>query len=152
MATVELDVFDEIIARAEARAHQAKLTYRGAVTPQEAWTLLQEGAAKLLDVRSSAEWNLVGRVKGAVEIELKSYPSWQPNPNFLAEVNRQFSPEDTILILCRSAVRSHEAATLLADHGYANCYNILEGFEGDKNANAQRTVNGWKLYGLPWQH
>jgi hypothetical protein len=31
-------------------------------------------------------------------------------------------------------------------------YNILEGFEGDVDANGQRGhVGGWRLRGLPWR-
>lgn len=142
----------DIIERARARAGTLQLSYGGAVTPDEAWALLQAGAARLLDVRSGAELNLVGRVPGAEEIELKRYPDWQPNADFLAEVGRRFSPHERILLLCRSAQRSHEAAQLLADAGYAAALNILEGFEGDKNAAAQRVVNGWKVRGLPWRH
>ena len=143
---------EDIQSKAAARAVSGRLSYRGAVTPEEAWTLVEEGRARLLDVRSSAEWVLVGRVPGAVEIELKHFPSWQPNSGFLAEVRRHFAADEHIVILCRSAVRSHDAATLLTDNGYANCYNILEGFEGDKNPDAQRVVAGWKVRGLPWSH
>jgi rhodanese-related sulfurtransferase len=146
-----VDTLKEILELAAARGREKQLPYRGAVTPAEAWALLQAGAAKLLDVRSSAEWNLVGRVDGAVEIELKHFPTWQPNPAFLDEVKRRLDPQDVVLLLCRSAVRSHEAAKLLADNGYANCHNILEGFEGDKDTHSRRTVNGWKVRGLPWR-
>jgi hypothetical protein len=40
---------------------------------------------------------------------------------------------------------------LATANGWNNCYNILEGFEGDKDANGQRgRVGGWRLAGLPW--
>jgi rhodanese-related sulfurtransferase len=36
--------------------------------------------------------------------------------------------------------------------GYSNCYNVLEGFEGDRNTGNQRNVlNGWRRKGLPWE-
>ena len=36
--------------------------------------------------------------------------------------------------------------------GFSRCYNISEGFEGDKDAAAHRgTVGGWKVAGLPWK-
>ncbi|MHB1436214.1 MAG: rhodanese-like domain-containing protein, partial [Thiobacillus sp.] len=36
--------------------------------------------------------------------------------------------------------------------GRGNCYNVLEGFEGDLNkATGHRNeINGWKYRGLPW--
>ena len=141
---------DEILARAEARGRAAQLPYRGAVTPQEAWELVQGGTARVLDVRTGAEIELVGGIPGAEEIEWKTYPHWELNPDFLAQVRRRFSPADNILLVCRSAMRSHDAAALLAAEGFAACFNVLEGFEGEKNAEAQRAVNGWKVRGLPW--
>lgn len=142
----------QILERAEDRARADQLSYRGAVTPTEAWTLTQVGAARLLDVRTGAERELVGSVPGAEAVEFKRYPDWSQNPDFLADVKRRFAPEERILLLCRSAQRSHHAAKLLADAGYENAYNILEGFEGDKDETSQRVINGWKVRGLPWQH
>ena len=36
-------------------------------------------------------------------------------------------------------------------NGYASAFNVLHGFEGDKNAQGQRVVNGWRVDGLPWR-
>ena len=34
---------------------------------------------------------------------------------------------------------------------YADAYNVLEGFEGDRDEKGQRnTVGGWRAAGLPW--
>ncbi len=105
----------------------------------------------LIDVRSKAEWDFVGRVPGAREIEWKRYPAMQVNPDFARELTEQVSREAVAMFLCRSGGRSHETATLAASLGYANAYNVLEGFEGDKNASGQRnTVGGWRAAGLPW--
>jgi rhodanese-related sulfurtransferase len=60
--------------------------------------------------------------------------------------------EALVLFLCRSGVRSDNAARVAASAGYSNCYNVLEGFEGDRDANSQRGhIGGWKHAGLPWQ-
>jgi rhodanese-related sulfurtransferase len=46
---------------------------------------------------------------------------------------------------------SNNAATVAAALGYSQAYNTLEGFEGEANADKQRTlINGWKHAGLPW--
>lgn len=143
----------EIIARAEQRARLRDLSYRGQLTPEEAWTLQQEHpSAKLIDVRTSEELTLIGCVPGALSVPWKLYPDWRLNPRFLAEVKANVAPTDLLLLLCRSGVRSREAAELLAQQGFANCFNVLEGFEGDKNAASQRIVAGWKARGLPWSH
>jgi rhodanese-related sulfurtransferase len=140
----------EILERAAKRAAEKQLPYRGAVTPREAWALVQAGAARILDVRTKEEWALVGRIAGADEIEWKRYADWQLNPEFTEEVRRRFRSDERILLMCRSAQRSHDAAAHLATLGFTEAYNMLEGFEGDKNAAAQRTINGWKVRGLPW--
>jgi rhodanese-related sulfurtransferase len=55
------------------------------------------------------------------------------------------------MFLCRSGGRSHNAAALAKQNGYTEVYNVLEGFEGDKDAHGHRnTVGGWRKAGLPW--
>lgn len=150
MNQVAEPIAERILERAAARSAEKQLPYRGAVTPAEAWTLVSKGVARILDVRSSAEWLLVGRVSGAEEIEWKRFPDWQPNPDFLAEAERRFDKSERVLLICRSGQRSHDAAAALAAAGFTEAYNVLEGFEGDKGPDAQRNVNGWKVRGLPW--
>ncbi|HMV19265.1 MAG TPA: rhodanese-like domain-containing protein [Zoogloea sp.] len=142
----------ETLALAQQRSRDAGLPYAGLLTPREAWDLLQAApGARLVDVRTRAEWDWVGRVPGAVELEWMLYPGNEPNPHFLAQLQRQVDPEALVMFLCRSGVRSNNAATLAAGHGYTNAYNILEGFEGDKDAHGHRgKLGGWRFAGLPW--
>jgi len=43
------------------------------------------------------------------------------------------------------------AAQAATQAGYPNSFNILEGFEGDKDGAGHRnTVGGWKFARLPW--
>ena len=84
-------------------------------------------------------------------IELKSFPGMVDNPHFAEQLKTQVDHEALVLFLCRSGARSDQAARIAAEHGYTNAYNILEGFEGDKDGNSHRnTVNGWRASGLPW--
>ena len=64
---------------------------------------------------------------------------------------KKVEPDRPVAFLCRSGVRSKEAATLATENGYASAFNVLHGFEGDKNAVGQRVVNGWRVDGLPWR-
>lgn len=142
-----------ILKTAQQRAKELNLTYEGALTPEEAYEIWQSApGAKLVDVRTRAEIDWVGRVPGAVEIEWMGYPGMQPNPNFLAALEQQVDKESLVLFLCRSGHRSHTTAALATQNGYTDCYNILEGFEGDRNAGNQRNIlNGWRAAGLPWE-
>ena len=93
----------------------------------------------------------MGRVPGAVSIEWNTWPGGQPNPDFLQQLEAQVGKDAPVMFLCRSGGRSHSAATVAAQAGYAEAYNILQGFEGDKDAAGHRnTLGGWRLAGLPW--
>lgn len=130
------------------------MSYAGDLTPAQAWEKLQSGAT-LVDVRTDAEWthlgipdtsstgreslfiqwNLAGGVhNGAFLCQLQS---WVPDP-----------AEAELLFLCRSGVRSVAAAEAAAAAGYT-VYNIMEGYEGEQDADGDRTVNGWKNRRLP---
>ena len=142
----------ELLNNARARARELGLPYAGALTPKEAhevWNLAP--GAKLVDVRTRAEWDWVGRVPHAVEIDWVEYPDMTRNANFITELRRQVDAEATILILCRSGVRSRSAASAALEVGFTAAYNILEGFEGDKDAyNHRGKLGGWRFHGLPW--
>lgn len=142
----------EILERAHQRAKKMDLSYRGALLPTEAYKLLQKVPdAQLVDVRSTAELDWVGRIAGAVEIELRTYPSMEPNADFLNQLAKKVIKEDTVMFLCRSGARSNHAATIATQSGFTDCYNILEGFEGDKDEAGHRgTTSGWKAANLPW--
>lgn len=142
----------EVLQNAHDRAQRMGLPYEGALLPQEAYEVLQSApGARLVDVRTHAEWDWVGRIPGAVEIELLTYPGSRPNPSFLAELEQQVDKEALVLFICRSGGRSHNAAQLAMQAGYTQCYNVLEGFEGDKDeAGRRNTKGGWRARGLPW--
>lgn len=146
----------EILKAADERRTASGLPYAGAVTPQEAYALLeQEPRAKLIDVRTGAERDWVGKVALAeprqAAVQWTLYPGGAPNPDFLQQLEQQAGRDDVLLFLCRSGVRSRGAAKLATEHGYQHAYDILEGFEGDKDADGHRkTVGGWCKAGLPW--
>ena len=142
----------DLLTLAQNRARDMDLPYSGALTPAEAHEVLTLApGAKLVDVRTRAELDWVGRVPQAVEIEWNSYPEGERNPNFIAQLKQQVDPESLVMFLCRSGGRSNSAARTAAEAGYTESYNILEGFEGDRDASNQRNpVGGWRAAGLPW--
>jgi rhodanese-related sulfurtransferase len=143
---------NEILKAAQARARERGLPYEGALLPAEAHAVLQHHAgAKLADVRSRAELDFVGRVPGSVEIEWKTYPGMMPNAKFVNQLKAQVPADAVVMFLCRSGGRSHETAVAATQAGYRDAYNVLEGFEGDRDASGRRnTVSGWRARGLPW--
>jgi rhodanese-related sulfurtransferase len=143
---------DQLLLLAKQRATENHLPYAGALTPQEAFELSQlNPQAVLVDVRSRAELELVGRVPSAIHIEWAFYPGMVVNDHFAAQLQERLDEDLIVMFLCRTAGRSHYAAALAKQLGFSHAYNVLEGFEGAANALNQRTlINGWKHAGLPW--
>src|SRR5687768_12429179 len=126
------------------------LAYAGALLPAEAHELMGAGA-KLVDVRTKPELAYVGRVPGAEAVEWQTWPGNKPNPEFLAELAAVAPKETPLMFMCRSGARSHAPAEAATRAGWRECYNVLEGFEGDKDEAQHRgTVGGWRKAGLPW--
>ena len=140
----------QVLAAAAARGKELGLPYAGAVMPAEAWELVKALQATLLDVRTIAERQFVGAPPESISIEWRMWPGMEINPDFAREAVAQIPTDRPVVLLCRSGVRSHAAAECLAGLGYT-AYNILEGFEGDRDAAGQRgQLGGWRRHGLPW--
>src|SRR5262252_8491552 len=134
---------DEIKKAARERGTKKGLSYAGELLPAEAHKLMQAGA-KLVDVRTKPETIYVGKVPGAAAVEWQTYPGNKPNAEFLTELAAIVPKETPVMFLCRSGARSHAAAEAATRAGWKEAYNILEGFEGDKDAEQHRNaVNGW---------
>ena len=129
-----------IFERAAARVEGERLAYAGAVTVEEAHELAQAGLARIVDVRTRSEYDHVGHVEGTPLIEWRRDGEQQPDPRFLARLVEACPDKDEpLLLLCRSGVRSHYAAEVLAQAGFTRVFNVLGGFE-----------QGWRPAGLPW--
>ena len=138
----------------------------GEVDPTEAWQILSsESTARLVDVRTRAEWGFVG-VPDIGElghqplfVEWSQFPDMSVNPAFVVTVEEAVGSADVgkLLFICRSGARSLHAAHAVAAHFAqsgkpAVCLNVAEGFEGDLDALGHRgSHNGWKARGLAWR-
>lgn len=124
--------------------------YAGDVSAELAWQWLQSGEAVLVDVRTDAEREWVGKVPGAVAVAWKQWPGMAANQNFDEQLRAAVPEGKKVVLLCRSGVRSVAAAQRATGLGI-EAYNILEGFEGDVDASGQRgRLGGWRKRGLPW--
>lgn len=143
---------NDILKSARQRAAEQGLPYEGALLPSEAHALRDALPGTLIvDVRTQAEWNYVGRIPGSLEIEWQRYPDGQLNADFLRELGAAATKDSPLLFICRSGARSHAAAAAAKAAGFGRCFNVLQGFEGDKDAAGHRnTVGGWRAAGLPW--
>lgn len=121
---------------------------------------------KIIDVRTPEEYLFVGhptmawKIPVAIQIyewdpEKQQFPM-KPLPDFVSRCREVANPDDTLMLMCRSGGRSAIAVNLLAQAGFKHAYNIVDGMEGDVNADsdsvaqAEPLKDGWKNSGCPW--
>jgi rhodanese-related sulfurtransferase len=134
-----------------------------AVAAEEAWTRLQRDAGSvLIDVRTTAEWALVGVAdlasigKQPVLVEWQAFAEERPHAAFVERITNALSSmgasrDSELLFICRSGARSLRAAQAMAAAGFPRCRNVSDGFEGPLDAAGHRgRLGGWKAKGLPW--
>ena len=143
------------------------------VTPTDAYAMwkAQPDLVHILDVRTFEEYIFGGHFEMAKNIPLV-FPRYDPdgpsmpgrppgcsgelNPAFVTTAAELYAPADTILVMCATGARGAVAVNLLAQAGFANVYNIVTGFEGDRVDDpgsvyhGKHMRNGWKNAGLPW--
>ena len=110
-----------ILETARARAAQMGLPYSGALLPQEAFELWQTlPGTQLVDVRTRAEWDWVGRIPASVEIEWLSYPDNRPNSGFVQQLQQRV---DAILFVRNSLYSSSNSQYKLR---YINQHHLCQ--------------------------
>ena len=130
------------------------------VSPKQVWEALQgDPTARLVDVRTPAEWtyvglpDLTGPGQEPLLIPWQIFPTMHVNADFTDNMQQAgLTPDQPVYFLCRSGVRSLAAAQAAAAAGFTRSFNILNGFEGPPDQQGHRgQVSGWKAEGLPWR-
>lgn len=143
---------ENIIAQAKTTAQAKGLRYAGDITPQQAWQLVKNRKAVIIDVRTPEEYQQIGHIPGSQLITWQSGTPAVVNPQFIPEIEKRFLKDATLLLICRASKRSVNAAIALKQAGFTSALNILEGFEGNADASGQRGhINGWIYHNLPWE-
>ncbi len=149
--TLETTPEIESLTHVRETSASSGLGYAGGVSPELAWRLFDTGQAVLVDIRSAEERKFVGHVPGSVHIAWATGTSLTRNPRFVRELEAKLGKERPLLLLCRSGKRSVAAAEAATAAGLQNVFNVLEGFEGELDANQHRGgSDGWRFHGLPW--
>lgn len=126
------------------------------LTPVEAHEFLQrQPEALFVDCRTEMEYLFVGHPVGALHVAWNEGPDWEINPHFVGQLKKLAGSDHAsrpVVLICRSGNRSDEAGRALEGAGFTQVYNVLNGFEGDLDANHHRnTMGGWRHDGLPWE-
>ncbi len=142
-----------------AAGHANSAGYAGDVDVVATWEELRRNPdARMVDVRTRAEWTFVGipdLAEAGKEVELvewQSFPTMEENGAFIEEVSARIADKSSpVYLLCRSGARSRSAAMALTAAGYETCFNVSGGFEGPHDGKKHRgTTEGWKAQDLPW--
>ena len=121
--------------------------------------LSKEKVSYLIDVRTHAEWQFLGVPdlsaikKEVIFVSWQIQPEMNENKNFEKQIlDMGIKKNNPLYLICRSGQRSYNAAKLLLDNGFTNCFNVSDGFEGELNKQKKRSlINGWKYNNLPWR-
>ena len=147
----EIEPLVDALEAVRAVALATGLPYAGGVSPQLAWELNAGGHAQLVDVRTAEERKFVGHVAGSLHVPWATGTSMTRNPRFARELEAKVGRDAAVLLLCRSGKRSVLAAEVATRAGLTRVFNILEGFEGEIDAQQHRGgSDGWRFQGLPW--
>lgn len=140
------------------------------LTAVEAYAFIQAHELEVLfvDVRTRSEVTFIG-IPTLVDtnVPYKEEGNWKNwdemgktfalvvNNHFITAIDQRLQEksltrQSPIILMCRSGIRSAEAVNVLSKAGYTHVYSIIDGFEGDSNAQGQRVINGWKNSNLPW--
>ena len=158
-STLNRTTYSEALSRVNSRpthdtpvrVREVREGFAGSVDPREAWELFSSGKAVLVDVRTTEERKFVGHVPNSLHVAWMTGISMNRNPRFIKELEAKVKKDAIVLFLCRSGKRSAAAAEAATKAGFANAFNVSEGFEGDLNADKQRgSIGGWRLHRLPW--
>ena len=136
----------------KAEAESSGLPYAGGVTPTTAWQLFSTRRALLIDVRTAEERKFVGHIPDSLHVPWATGTALTRNPRFVRELESKIGGKDAVaLLLCRSGKRSALAAEAATKAGFSNVFNVLEGFEGELDAQQRRgKADGWRFHSLPW--
>ena len=116
------------------------------ITSVECFNQLSEiSNSYLIDVMTKPEWeficipNLSSINKKTILISWHVYPQMKINSFFENQIiELSIKKNDKLFCICRSGGRSFHAANFLIHTGFNYCYNVSDGFEGDKNKLNQR--------------
>jgi rhodanese-related sulfurtransferase len=73
---------------------------------------------------------------------------FEPNPEFMAVLERAFAKDEKLIVGCKTGARSRRAAAMLVSAGFTTVGDMIAGFGGSRDAFG-RPSPGWVQKGLP---
>ncbi|WP_028468343.1 rhodanese-like domain-containing protein [Neptunomonas japonica] len=144
------------------------------INPQDTQALIKQNENVLfIDVRDPVEIMFIGftdEVDLNIPYLMVDRSQWDKqkkrfrlykNPDFISQVKAALTAQGldenaTIITMCRSgSERGLPSAKFLKENGFANAHYVINGFQGGKVKEGEksglRIKNGWQNAGLPWK-
>ena len=99
---------------------------------------LAASGVRVIDVRTEAEWKSTGVVPGSVLLSFFDEAGRSDPPQWLEQVKKYATPEQPVILICRSGKRTGAATQFLSEQArYKTVYNVSKG------------LNAWLAEGRP---
>ncbi|HEX4321390.1 MAG TPA: rhodanese-like domain-containing protein [Acidobacteriaceae bacterium] len=89
------------------------------ITVQQASELLQEGKARLIDVREPWEFS-TAKIEGSLAMPMGEVP---------ARAHQELDPDERLLVLCHHGARSLSVTNWLRQQGFESAQSVAGGIE-----------------------
>jgi rhodanese-related sulfurtransferase len=111
-------------------SHCALATELLAISNEQLLAMQKDQHALIVDIRTPSEWNSTGIIPHSQKLE-----SFDKNGNFdlnawLTQLQKlKSTPEQAVILVCRSGNRSQKVGNILLQHGQSNIYHLNNGIQ-----------------------
>lgn len=111
-------------------------TELGQLTPDQALDMQKQQQALIVDIRTNAEWQASGVIPDSLKLQAFDSSGKFDQTQWLADLKKaQSSPDQPVILVCRSGNRSGKVGELLTKQlGLNNIYHISQGIESWKRS------------------
>lgn len=104
----------------------------GQLTPEQLVDMQKNGNALVVDIRTAAEWQSSGVIADSLKLQSFDANGKFDQENWLNELKKaQATPDQPIILVCRSGNRSTKVGELLTKQmGFNNVYHLNKGISG----------------------
>lgn len=103
----------------------------GQLTPQQVLEKSQNQQALIVDIRTAAEWQATGTIAHSHKLQSFDQNGKFDAEKWLADLEKlKTSPDQTVILVCRSGNRSSKVGNLLSQQGEQNIYHLTNGIQG----------------------
>lgn len=102
----------------------------GQVTAEQLQAMQQAEHALVVDIRTEAEWQASGVIPNSHKLQSFNKDGQFDSAKWLADLQKlKTSPEQPVILVCRSGNRSSKVGEFLTQQGMTNVYHLSNGIQ-----------------------